>query len=778
MVALTRVSSVILVLAALICCEPAGPTDAGDAGDHDAGARDSAAVVVDAGADGGQVDATTDGGQEDAAGCSAPCACHVDPPQLDSPPLLSAGSHHSCAVLPDNSLWCWGRNPAGELGIGTFDDCNSPVRVVDQNDWAVIAVSGQGDAFWGGHTCATKLDGTLWCWGANNYSQLGDVATHDARVSTPMRMGDAADWLLVEAGANHTCAIDANNDLWCWGFNKYGQLGDDRPDDPDGNYRQKDPVLVAEPGPWFKVDVGDTFTCAIRLDGTLWCWGRLDPHDLVGTYALLVPGQVGEACDWSDISTGSTSFCAVKLDGTLWCKVEADAELEQVGSASDWVRVSVNGAGLTGQGTCAINSSDELWCWQSAADLLLDSPELVPAPGGETVTWTGVARGKLHTCATLSDATIWCWGNNEDGELGVGSGGWDYYSSPIAIEQQQQWLAIDAGLGANNCGIQSDHSVWCLGTTPELLVDAASETWAHVSSGDDHLCLIAADEALWCAGSRSYGQLGDGVSGFGSEAAAAPVGVLGAGPWDSVSAGIRYTCAVTAAGELYCWGWNSDGQLGIGTSDYDTDHDTPERVGADSDWSSVTGRDRHTCGIRDGGALYCWGRNTFGQLGDGTSDDTATPTPVTGSQVWAQVSAGYGHTCAIDDAGQLWCAGLNRDLQLGNDSAGSQVLTLVDAAGAWSQVSAGDKHTCATKVDHTLWCWGNNENGQLGIGMHPDEVSSSLPAQVGTQADWQRVTAGEGYTCALKDDQSLWCWGKDRRIGTRTAYIAEPTQVL
>ncbi|MBI4700605.1 MAG: hypothetical protein HY744_05490 [Deltaproteobacteria bacterium] len=175
---------------------------------------------------------------------------------------VATGGYHTCAVKKDGTLWCWGRNADGELGDGTTQSKSSPVQVSALGTSALAVAAG------GYHTCAVKAGGTLWCWGNNEYGQLGDGTTQDE--TSPVQvsvLGTSA--LAVAGGQAHTCAVKAGGTLWCWGRNANGQLGDGTTQD------KTSPVQVPALGTSaLAVAAGNDHTCAVKAGGTLWCWGN------------------------------------------------------------------------------------------------------------------------------------------------------------------------------------------------------------------------------------------------------------------------------------------------------------------------------------------------------------------------------------------------------------------------------------------------------------------------------------------------------------------------
>ncbi len=161
--------------------------------------------------------------------------------------------YHSCATRTDHTLWCWGSNYRGGIGDGTTTNRQTPTKVGTAESWVAVSVGGA-------HTCAVRAGGSLWCWGWNHTGQLGDGVTEDRQ--SPYRVGAATGWVGVSAGSGHTCAIRANGGVWCWGYNGHGQLGDGTTTD------RHTPQRVGSAGGWATVTAGRNHTCATRQQ---WC---------------------------------------------------------------------------------------------------------------------------------------------------------------------------------------------------------------------------------------------------------------------------------------------------------------------------------------------------------------------------------------------------------------------------------------------------------------------------------------------------------------------------
>ena len=358
----------------------------------------------------------------------------------------------------------------------------------------------------------------------------------------------------------------------------------------------------------------------------------------------------------------------------------------QVGSLTTWSSVS----GTT-DGTCGLRTDAALWCSGNDGSGQLGqyygnsagSPTPQLAPG---TTFTAGSTGYAEGCGVRSDGTLWCWGNNSNGVVGDGS-------------VTARWSPVQAG---------------------------SATTWRSVSIGSTAVCATRTDDSLWCWGNAAYGQTGiSGASGNVTTPTAGP-----AGSWSSVSVGDTHTCGIKTDGTLWCWGENLNGGIGDGTT---TNRPTPVAITATgvTTWASVSAGFYNTCGLAAtgsaAGGLFCWGYNNSGQLGDGTTTNRNSPVRI-GSATWTAVSAGRGHTCGVQTAGTAWCWGLNNNGQVGDGTATNRSApTQVGSATTWADIDAAYEYSCARRTDSTLWCWGLNNNRQLG---NRDTTNLSTPNQV------------------------------------------------
>lgn len=293
---------------------------------------------------------------------------------------------------------------------------------------------------------------------------------------------------------------------------------------------------------------------------------------------------------------------------------------------------------------------------------------------------------------------------------------------------------------------------------------AVSDAPSVVSTSINHSCAVDTDGTLWCWGyANSFrGYLGDGTS----NSSTVPVQVGTDTDWVSVSAAEMHSCAIKTNGTLWCWGSNHRGQLGIGSIDpvFGNGVDSPVQVGSDSDWRSVSAASYWTCAIKTDNSLYCWGFNSQGQVGDGTTTERLSPTLI-GSD-YQMVSGFLTHSCGLKTDGTLHCWGYNLYGGIGDGTSNNSRLAPVQVGGDtdWSQVSAGGYYSCALKNSGTIYCWGINSYGQIGTltGLGDSGPGVHTPSQVGSDTDWTAVGAGLSTPCATKTDGSLYCWGQNR----------------
>lgn len=279
----------------------------------------------------------------------------------------------------------------------------------------------------------------------------------------------------------------------------------------------------------------------------------------------------------------------------------------------------------------------------------------------------------------------------------------------------------------------------------------------QISSGDYHTCAVTTSGGAKCWGDNFFGQLGDGTD---TEMQTLPVSVLGLESGvASISAGGMHTCAVMASGQAKCWGENSNGQLGDGTTET---HTAPVNVsGLATGVKHISAGGLHSCAVLTSGGALCWGSGASGRLGNNGTEDRLTPAEVMKLPGGvSSISAGNTHTCAVTNAGGAKCWGDNWSGQLGN---GSNINALMpsDVSGLLSGVSAisvGHHHTCALTTAGGAKCWGWDVFGQLGDG--GSNTNTTTPVDVaGLNAGVASLSVGGSHACVVTTTGGVKCWG-------------------
>jgi alpha-tubulin suppressor-like RCC1 family protein len=449
-----------------------------------------------------------------------------------------------------------------------------------------------------------------------------------------------------------------------------------------------------------------------------------------------------EECDGADLKNQTCADVTQHPNGQLGCTANCQldtADCHTCGNGTVEGGETCDGSEFAGQ-TCAAagHSGGELTC---GANCAIDTSSCFDCTDGPCDWAKGenhlncpadcppimVSTGLYHTCALKADGTVWCWGGNQSGEIGDGT-------------QTQRLAPVEI-----------------------VFADPA----VAVAAGAEHTCAILTDGSTWCWGRNQYGELGDGSM----TGRTSPVQVQGlAGAVSICTGGANHTCASTDAGVVWCWGAHQYGQVGIGPVAPDTCATlpcarTPQPVGGLSSVNEV-GTDSHTsCAVAptlSGRNVWCWGRNSEGQVGDGTQFDRNTPVQVLTLQGALTVTSGDQHTCAVLSDTTAWCWGRNQYGELGdgtntNSITPVQVLSITGFIG----ISAGEDHTCAVRNNGTVWCWGSNAVGQLGVPLATNE--SNAPLRVNPLANALSVDTSEFHSCAVENDGGVWCWGGNSR---------------
>lgn len=675
---------------------------------------------------------------------------------------LSLGKSFGCAIALDNTLWCWGRNEVGQLGLGYSGGARpEPVRVTEHSDWVAIAAGTN-------HVCGIRdeegVGRTLWCWGSNVAAQLAQSPDFAYERTRPARVGTGVDWLMAAVGGWSTCGIRGAGPagtLYCWG----------------------DYVVVPTPvdgaSDWIDTGVNMTARCGLRDSGSLWCWGNNDDALLASpadSSQNLAPAEV--ATGMSTLAVGSSTACAIGTDGALFCWGRNDVgeaglgapsepfhPAGRVGTEDSWETVSLG----FGKG-CALRNNGTAACW---GDLLSGSVDAAMVSATATApvvlpgTWSDVEVADEHACALDAARAMWCWGKSVKANIAT-AGPPDYLYDLMMI----------GGPAADHpTRVTFDGFV-----EPVAWLDQAAYGKVHCGIRDD-----GGSTTLWCWGIDDGGRLGRGNTLLAAEIGEVLIdsGIPApATDWVQVDVSANAGCGLRAesATETTLWCWGADLYDKLGNGPGRTDSPYAQQVEAETDWTDVSVGAYHACGLRDQGdglTLWCWGQEY--SAADCVIDGVhvATPTLVgAAADRWLSVAAGQGAACAVRDDKTLWCWG---DVP----GAPGNVCPMEQQPGdGWLSVDVGYGRACGVadrNGERAPWCFGSNAREVLSDASAGFDLAT--PVRIGSDDDWLFIRVNEATSasmllCGLRDNGRMSCWGdyREGRVGDDRAWRDSPEE--
>jgi len=712
----------------------------------------------------------------------------------------------------------------------------------------------------GRHACRIDELERVICWGDNRWGQLGlrgDVDIGEA-TGTPGLASPDGGWTWIAAGKDHTCGI-RDHAVYCWGANGNGQSGPDRG-------TTSAPTEVPVPGEAARVFAGDTASCAITTDGRAFCWGGIDLQASGGTTRGVTELRPGtrfaeiaiardHACaleDGGDETPGAVYCWGQGSQGQLGRPPDPFVPLEVPFDAADKIESARRFRSIAAapQATCGITDDRQLACWGSGATGHLGpfadvtSTELEIDAAGRP--WARIAMGVDHVCA-ITGEQVYCWGDSTDGALGDGAFRDRRELPTVGLLADVADVAAGAGF---SCALERDGRTahcWGANRRGELgngeIAPAELPTRAllppgsvyAITAGDDHTCaLVGANEATavpYCWGKNDRGQIDAVVP---SATVSIPARYL-ATATRAVAAGGEHTCALRIDGsEIDCWGDNANQQLGAAGTPHRHSVAAPE---ADR-WEQVAAGEHTTCAVTSGRDLHCWGRIpghepspaahttfavTLDRLAVGSGFVVATrigevtdevigfgrACPATGDDAGGEIavsqpsrvtldgptqtrvaaaSGGGGHACALFVAlagGEptIACWGTNAEGQAGQAPiACASPAPVPSPPSGWrapdserTTLTASVDHTCALDNQQQIYCWGKNSHGELGA-----LAMTQVPTRVNEVA-WSQIATGVAHTCGILDgDLHVYCWGENKygQIGNGKSFHPSPVRVL
>jgi alpha-tubulin suppressor-like RCC1 family protein len=363
-------------------------------------------------------------------------------------------------------------------------------------------------------------------------------------------------------------------------------------------------------------------------------------------------------------------------------------------------------------------------------------------------------------------------------------------AEPRRVADDVGFVAIAAGQD-HTCALGADGRPYCWGRNAFEPVDFTTgagistrpvplpgdQRFVGIAAGDDHTCALTQAGEAWCWGANHNGQLGlGGREGQLPPFSLVPARVAGDIPFSALGPGRQHTCAIAAGGAAYCWGMDFYGEVGRGIWRMDAQA-TPFRVVGGHEFTAIGGGQRFTCALRPGGEAWCWGHAQIGELGtfqvalcpDLFMNVRCSPSPVrvATDRRFVAIASGAVHTCAITADGRTFCWGDNGQGQLG-PGTGDGYTPRELSGHSFTAIRAGGFTTCGMTAAGETFCWGGNWHGQLGTGSR--EYADPNPARVAGGHRFKALSVGLVHACGITEAGATYCWGSNERgqIGAGT----------
>ena len=740
-------------------------------------------------------------------------------------------------------------------------------------DYSATAANGAATNFgwdWGDTTTSPTTNGSVnkvWYQPRNSTTTLTVTGSAGALATSTQAYTVITHPVMTKA--EHACAIRADNTVACWGNNDFGQLGDAT------QITRTTPVAVKGLTNAIGLTGNDKESCALlgtftvnAPGGTVVCWGAIDTQGApTASNINFAPTPVSGLSNVVSLASGSFHHCALKADGTVWCwGYQASRSVFGNGPVLDPTLLTlapVQVAGITdatvlasgNDHVCIIRANKTVKCWgwndygqtgstaltQNGLQPVTDTTTPFAVPGVTNA--VSLSLGAATSCAVLANGGMQCWGDNDRGQNASGTaigvlGTQLVHFKPTPVTTPITNVAAGAQ-GFPACALKTNGSVTCWGDAQpvnslshpsalEAIITQLGTDNAYVSSGA-FTCVLKIDGRLFCRGVNNAGQLGDG-SGLDSPVAFVQV-VMGevlagsAKPNTAIASSQGLSCVIKGDNTVACWNANFASQppvtvagltdikaITASSGNYSISFCATKTDGTTYCWGSalvvtlstfttseaIAIGDTHLCSIKADQSLECRGTNNWGQLGNGTNFNSAVPVAVQGVGgvgtlgSIVSISGGEVSTCAANSTGAVFCWGYNASNQLGNGGYPAFSNTPVAVKGisgvgtlsSIAAVASGASHSCALGISGEVVCWGYDYN-TLGRGV-PATYSAAAPGNVvdvsgtGNLTNVKALATSFGTSCALKNSGNVVCWGEggSGELGNgATADSSKPVEV-
>jgi alpha-tubulin suppressor-like RCC1 family protein len=595
-------------------------------------------------------------------------------PGLPEIAAIAAGGRHGLALDHDGGVWAWGRNDYGQVGT---DSAGAPVPTPTKvAGLPVITAIGGGSV----HSLALAADGTVWGWGINLFGELGLGFTSTQSI-IPLQGKNLDQIIGIATGSDCNLALRSDRTVWSWGWGPLGQGAAYATATTPAqvlNLTNVVSISIGSIGMAARLD-GTVWTWGDNLGE-----GELGTGSQNGTAPA--PAQIPNLTGITEVYAGSDTGIALQEDGTVWTwGANTIGELgigqTEVGPVPGQVlslnQVTAIAAG--GYHSQAIRADGTVWVWGSVIpNFLVTTAPLPPQPGvpGQASTLSGITAisgGLSHGLALKNDGTVWVWGSNASGQLANGISGGSAATTPIQVTPSGTvYTTISAG--RNSCfAIRNDGTVWGWGGNDTGQIGNGDSSGLPVKSvtqipglsgitaiaaGAFHTLALKSDGTVWAWGDETYGQVGDGT--VSDTPVLTPVQVLT--NIQAIAAGDSHNLALAKDGTVWAWGSNTGGELGAPLA---PNNPTPRPIAGLPGVVSLAAGGGFSVARMSDDTVWSWGGNFNSNLGDGTNVTRATPAQVPGLSAIKAISCGEGHVLALDANGLIWAWGLNVSGELG-----------------------------------------------------------------------------------------------------------------
>lgn len=693
---------------------------------------------------------------------------------------LSAGESFTCGLTASGTVYCWGLNNNGQLGINNSTNQNSldnPVSGLIQTEVFIQISSSQS------HTCGVTNFMKVWCWGSGTNHKLGNGSTSNALIATEVNFSsfgasDDSKIIKVAATNNASCALAITGKIFCWGTDIDGVLG----------YASGSAgTQITTPNSASAVDFsgvsnekiinmfsGYKTVCALNTMGMLSCWGAndYDQVNVVGGGAarvespVLIDNSNFSNSQINNVSIGLNSICGTTVESKLYCwgnningyidsaSAGTNTPPKPISDSLDIEEKSFSLTSVSNENYCVLNKKGKVFCWGDDSNGLngnngvaanvndmfqsidlknisatSNSIKFIKLYASQSAATTTVGR----VCGLTSKGEAYCWGNNQNGTLGTGdqiqqNSPAKVNTSNLAINESFIQLSLQP---TYTCGVTNLGKMYCWGDNEQFVfgLEDNSNSLVPIEKNRDFL---SANELII-----------------------------------KVSGGEYHNCVLTSLANVFCWGSQARGAIGDGVNGSGItigEFNINAKVGNVRIKDIIT-YDSANCIITETNEAWCWGNNLYGKLGVGQAAGNIVANPVKISNFnFKKLSMGYHHTCGISIDDKVYCMGSSASGAFGTTTSTNhntpQLLLVLDGKGVKDIYPFGNS-TCVMNGDSKLKCFGNNNVKQLGDNNVTDPTITDINNATFPGFVFNNITTGYNFVCYIDSNSNSKCWGNE-----------------